>query len=104
VQVVPELRNLITFRRINLQDNQWPIQTRFDCVFCRNVIIYFDKPTQHRLMERFAGYLQDNGHLFLGHSESLHGMSDQFTPLRNTVYRKREGRILALPQGAEATA
>lgn len=104
VQVVPELRNLITFRRINLQDNQWPIQTRFDCVFCRNVIIYFDKPTQRRLMERFSGYLQDDGHLFLGHSESLHGMSDQFTPLRNTVYRKREGQRSMPPLSAEVTA
>lgn len=88
VQVVPEVRNLVTFRRINLQEDPWPIRASFDCIFCRNVIIYFDRPTQRRLMERFAGYLKDDSYLFLGHSESLYGMSDQFTALRNTIYRK----------------
>lgn len=104
VQVTPEIKKLITFRRINLQDAQWPVHTLFDCIFCRNVIIYFDKPTQRRLMERFAGYLKDDGHLFLGHSESLYGMSDRFIFLRNTIHRKREGRRAAAPDGAGMTA
>lgn len=103
VQVTPEIKKLITFRRINLQDAQWPVQALFDCIFCRNVIIYFDKPTQRRLMERFAGYLKDDGHLFLGHSESLYGMSDRFIFLRNTIHRKREGLRAAAPEEAGMT-
>jgi chemotaxis protein methyltransferase CheR len=55
------------------------------------VIIYFDKPTQRRLMERFASYLKDDGYLFLGHSESLYGLSDRFGFLRHTIYQKRSG-------------
>jgi len=78
----------VTFRRINFLADPWPIHTTFDCIFCRNVIIYFDKPTQGRLMERFARYLKDDGLLFLGHSESLHGVCDRFTFLHNTIYRK----------------
>lgn len=104
VQVSREVRNLVAFRRINLLEEPWPIRTVFDCIFCRNVIIYFDKPTQRRLMERFAAYLKDDGYLFLGHSESLFGMSDQFAFLRNTIYRKRSGRQQTLLQTAEATA
>lgn len=94
VRVTKELRTLVTFRRINLLEEPWPIRTQFDCIFCRNVIIYFDKPTQSRLMERFATYLKTDGYLFLGHSESLYGVSDRFAFLRNTIYRKigeREG-------------
>ena len=104
VQVVPEARNLVTFRRINLLEEPWSIRTRFDCIFCRNVIIYFDKPTQCRLMERFAAYLKDDGFLFLGHSESLYGMSNRFVPLRNTIYRMREGGAPATQGGVGATA
>jgi len=100
VQVAPEIRDLITFRQINLQWDPWPVRTLFDCIFCRNVIIYFDKPTQRRLMERFAAYLKDDAYLFLGHSESLYGMSDEFTLLRNTIYRKREGKGSATPPWA----
>jgi chemotaxis protein methyltransferase CheR len=93
VKVSKEIQSLVTFRRINFLEEPWPIRTRFDCIFCRNVIIYFDKPTQGRLMERFADLLQDDGHLFLGHSESMHGICDRFSFLQNTVYRKKaEGR------------
>ena len=92
VQVVREARDLVTFRQINLLEDQWPIRTVFDVIFCRNVIIYFDKPTQRRLMEHFATHLKDDGYLFIGHSETLHGLSDQFTVLGNTVYQKRSGR------------
>jgi chemotaxis protein methyltransferase CheR len=86
-----ELRSLVTFRRINLLDEPWPIHTVFDCIFCRNVIIYFDKATQNRLMERFAEYLKEDGHLFLGHSESLYGVCDRLAFLRNTIYRRIAG-------------
>jgi chemotaxis protein methyltransferase CheR len=104
VQVSREVRNLVAFRRINLLEDPWPIRTMFDCIFCRNVIIYFDKPTQRSLMERFANYLKEGGHLFLGHSESLFQLSDQFTFLRNTIYRKLEGREPVRRQAAERTA
>lgn len=103
VQVTREVRNLVTFRRINLLEEPWPIRTVFDCIFCRNVIIYFDKPTQYRLMQRFATYLKDDGHLFLGHSESLYGISDQFAFLHHTIYRKHGGQELLPLRTAEAT-
>jgi chemotaxis protein methyltransferase CheR len=88
VRVRPEVQALVTFRQVNLLEEPWPIRAMFDCIFCRNVIIYFDKPTQARLMQRFALSLKDDGYLFLGHSESLHGVCDRFAFLRNTIYRK----------------
>jgi len=91
VKVGRELQSLVTFRRINLLEEPWPIRATFDCIFCRNVIIYFDKPTQARLMIRFADLLRDDGYLFLGHSETLHGVCDRFVFLRNTIYQKRPG-------------
>jgi len=81
------LRDLIAFRQINLLEAPWPIRTAFDCIFCRNVIIYFDKPTVRRLVERFASHLTPDGYLIMGHSESLYGMTEQFRFLRNTIYR-----------------
>jgi chemotaxis protein methyltransferase CheR len=88
VRVRREVQNLVTFRRINLLEKPWRIRTAFDCIFCRNVMIYFDKPTQRHLVERFAAHLKDDGYLFLGHSESLHSLTDQFVPIRNTVHQK----------------
>ncbi len=102
VQVNKEVRALVTFRRINLLEDPWPIHTCFDCVFCRNVMIYFDKPTQRRLVERFAACLKAGGYLFLGHSESLFGISDQFVFLHNTIHRKLGGQEPALRVAAEA--
>ncbi len=81
------LRDLIRFRRINFQDSTWPIQTKFDVIFCRNVMIYFDTATQARLVERFANYLQPEGHLIIGHSETLSGVSERFELVGNTVYQ-----------------
>jgi len=89
VRVRPELRELITFRRINFIDSVWPIRTRFDVIFCRNVIIYFDRETQRCLFERLSTYLDEDGYLMVGHSESLHWLGDLFAPLRGTIYRPR---------------
>jgi chemotaxis protein methyltransferase CheR len=91
-KVRSELRDLVTFRRINFADAAWPIQTRFDVIFCRNVIIYFNRETQRRLFERLATYLQPDGCLMVGHSESLQWLSDLFVPLRGTIYRLRDAR------------
>ncbi len=88
VQVAPELRDLVAFRHLNLL-SAWPMKRRFDAIFCRNVVIYFDKETQRRLFDRFADALNDNGHLFIGHSESLFNVSDRFRLIGRTVYRKR---------------
>jgi chemotaxis protein methyltransferase CheR len=83
------LRDLIAFRRINLNDEPWPIQSAFDVIFCRNVIIYFDRDTQSRLLTRFARLLRAEGHLIIGHSESLAWLSDTFASVRGvpTVYK-----------------
>lgn len=87
VKVSPELQHLTIFNQLNLMDD-WPMHGRFDVIFCRNVIIYFDKPTQRALIDRFANILEDDGYLILGHSESLHNVSDRFSLLGQTVYRK----------------
>jgi chemotaxis protein methyltransferase CheR len=86
------LREQIAFRQINLLAEEWPIRAdvRFDMIFCRNVVIYFDKPTQRCLFARFAERLRPGGYLIIGHSESLLGISDAFESLGHTIYRLPE--------------
>jgi len=86
VRVRPELRAMITFRQVNLLDNDWPIRGPLDAIFCRNVMIYFDKPTQLKILEKFAPLLQPDGLLFAGHSESFHNAGHLFTLRGKTVY------------------
>uniref|UniRef100_Q31HM0 Chemotaxis protein methyltransferase n=1 Tax=Hydrogenovibrio crunogenus (strain DSM 25203 / XCL-2) TaxID=317025 RepID=Q31HM0_HYDCU len=87
VRVKPELQQIIDFGQINLM-NEWPIKEAIDVIFCRNVVIYFDKETQARLFDRYANLLPDNGHLFIGHSESLYKVCDRFELLGQTIYKK----------------
>ena len=87
IQVVPALQEMITFKQLNLM-HEWPIKGPFDAIFCRNVVIYFDKPTQRVLFDRYADLLKDNGILFIGHSESLFKVSDRFKLLGKTIYQK----------------
>ncbi len=87
MMVKPEVKQLITFKQLNLMQ-PWPIKGPFDLIFCRNVIIYFDKPTQSVLMERYADVLADHGKLFLGHSETLYRVTDSFSLMGQTIYRK----------------
>jgi len=87
VQVVPELQSLITFKRLNLIE-PWPMKGPFDIIFCRNVVIYFDKATQKILFDRFANLLEEGGHLLIGHSENLFQLSTRFRLLQQTVYVK----------------
>ena len=88
VRVSPELQNLITFRQVNLM-HEWPIKDKFQIIFCRNVVIYFDRPTKVNLLNRFADQLVDGGYLILGHSESIQGLSNRFDTVSKTVYRKK---------------
>lgn len=103
VQVRPELQELITFRRINFIEPQWPINTYFDIVFCRNVMIYFDEVTQDRLLTRFADQLVPKGHLFIGHSESILRLDQVYTSLGTTIYRLNSG-VGAAAKKAQQTA
>ena len=89
VRVRAELRERVDFLQLNLTDAQWPIEGRFDAVFCRNVMIYFDRPTQARLLARLAERLAPGGLLFAGHSENLAHAGELFEPLGRTVYRRR---------------
>lgn len=84
------LRDLITFRRLNLIDDHYPFKGKFDLIFCRNVMIYFDKATQEQIVNRFYRFLEDGGYLFIGHSESLNGVKSPFEYLMPAVYRKSE--------------
>jgi len=85
-RVREELRQMVTFKQLNLLDDAWPMRGRFDIIFCRNVMIYFDKPTQYKILKRFAPLLADNGLLFAGHSESFLHAVDLFRSLGKTVY------------------
>lgn len=87
VQMADELRRLIRFRRLNLHE-PWPMKGTFDAIFCRNVAIYFDKPTQRKLFNRYADHLVLGGTLFLGHAESLIGVTDRFEVADKTAYRR----------------
>ena len=86
VRVRPELRSLVTFRRLNLLDAAWPMRGPFDAIFCRNVMIYFDKPTQLKVLEKFVPLLRQDGLLFAGHSESFHNAAHLFHLRGKTVY------------------
>jgi chemotaxis protein methyltransferase CheR len=67
----------------------WPVQGQLDLIFCRNVVIYFDKPTQRRLFQRFAEVLAPDGYLIIGHSESLYSVSSDFELVGRTIYKKQ---------------
>jgi chemotaxis protein methyltransferase CheR len=86
VCVRPELRRLISFQRLNLLDPTWPLRGPLDVLFCRNVMIYFDKPTQYKILSRFAPLMRDSGLLFAGHSESFLHAADLFRSKGKTVY------------------
>jgi chemotaxis protein methyltransferase CheR len=86
-QVDDRVKRLITFNELNLMA-QWPFKGTFDVIFCRNVVIYFDEPTQVKIWQRFAGLLPDKGHLYIGHSERVSGVAkDAFDNIGITTYR-----------------
>ena len=106
VRVRNELRSLITFAQLNLLDEQWPMKEQFDAIFCRNVMIYFDKPTQTKILSRFVPLMTSNTLLFAGHSENFLYVSTALQLLGKTVYQLKNtsatSRIVALKQGAMA--
>lgn len=90
VSVRPRVKALVTFRQINLIDAPWPIRTSLDCIFCRNVLIYFDRSLQQQCVARLVELLKPGGYLVLGGSESLLAMEQGLENLRNSVYRKTD--------------
>ena len=87
IQMSDPLKSLIAFKQLNLL-KPWPMQGEFDAIFCRNVAIYFDKPTQVELFSRMADRLKPGGWLYIGHSENLYKICDRFELLGRTIYRK----------------
>ncbi|MCK5387431.1 MAG: protein-glutamate O-methyltransferase CheR [Gammaproteobacteria bacterium] len=87
VKMDDRLRDMITFKQLNLM-HDWPMKGPFDLMFCRNVVIYFNKDTQATLFNRYADMLVDGGHLFIGHSESMYKICDRFKLLGKTIYKK----------------
>ncbi len=90
VRIAPEVRAMVQFRRLNLMEDAFSFGQPFDAIFCRNVIIYFDRATQEGLIQRFCRALRPNGYLFLGHSESIHGFSLPLRRIVSTVYRRTD--------------
>ena len=88
VRIVPEIRSAVKFRRLNFMEADFGFRERMDIIFCRNVIIYFDRQTQERLINRFCGHLRPGGYLFLGHSETLNGLNVLLRQAAPTIYRK----------------
>ncbi|CAM2138539.1 chemotaxis protein methyltransferase [Pararobbsia alpina] len=91
MKVRPELRQMLTFSRLNLHEDRWPVQGPFDVIFCRNVMIYFDKPTQGRILERFVPLMKHDALLFAGHSENFTYVSRSFRLKGQTVYELANG-------------
>ncbi len=86
VAVRPELKQMISFQRVNLLEPNWPVRGPLDVIFCRNVMIYFDKPTQYKILSRYAPMMQPDGLMFAGHSESFLHAADLFKSQGKTVY------------------
>jgi chemotaxis protein methyltransferase CheR len=88
IRVVPELRAKILFERLNLMEEQLSVAEPMDALFCRNVIIYFERDTQYSLLSRLCRCLKTGGYLFLGHSETVHGFDLPLARISSTIYRK----------------
>ena len=83
----PEIRSVIRFARVNLVGEDWPPPPKFDLVFCRNVLIYFDRPGKIRVVERLLERIDPGGYLFLGHAESLGGFTTRARAVLPTIYQ-----------------
>lgn len=92
IRVVPELRRLIEFRRLNFMDSDYGIQEKFDAIFCRNVIIYFDRTAQQSILTKITTRMRPGGYLFMGHAETLHELDLPVEPIAPALYRRSHGR------------
>jgi chemotaxis protein methyltransferase CheR len=90
VRVVPELRRLVEFRRLNFMDADYGLREKVDAIFCRNVIIYFDRPTQEKVLRKLSQQLVPRGFMFVGHAETLHDMDLPLTPVAPALYRRTD--------------
>jgi chemotaxis protein methyltransferase CheR len=97
-RVRPELRQLVTFRQLNLLGDKWPLTGQFDVIFCRNVMIYFDKATQRKILSRFVPLMKPDALLFAGHSENFLYVSDALKLRGKTVYELDERRAQRDPK------
>ena len=97
VRVRQELRDLITFKQLNLLADSWPVSGEFDAIFCRNVMIYFDKPTQGKILKKFAPLMKSDALLFAGHSENFLYVTDELKLKGKTVYELANSRAASRP-------
>ena len=88
MRIVPELRQAVEFARLNFMDADFGLTQKADAIFCRNVIIYFDRGTQEKILQKLAAHLAPRGYFFVGHSESLHGMDLPLSAVAPALYRK----------------
>ncbi|MEE9553452.1 MAG: protein-glutamate O-methyltransferase CheR [candidate division Zixibacteria bacterium] len=86
--VSDRVKSLVLHRKLNLMGDRYPFKKKFQSIFCRNVMIYFDKPTRKDLVKRFNNYMEDPGYLFIGHSETLGRENSDFTYIQPALYRK----------------
>ena len=89
IRIIPDLRRKVTFQRLNFMDAYYSVPENFDIIFCRNVLIYFDRDTQERVINKLATKLKPNGYFFLGHSESITNFDVPLIQLRPTIFRRR---------------
>ena len=94
VKVVPELTRMVQFKQINLTASDWPLKGNFDVIFCRNVMIYFDKATQIQILSRMVKLLNPDGLYIAGHSENFNSVPQLVTLVGKTVYRPVKGQAL----------
>ena len=90
MRVVPELRQLVEFRRLNFMDSDFGLSEKADIIFCRNALIYFDRPTQEQILQKLTRHLVPAGYLFVGHAETLHDMDIPLAPVAPALYRKAD--------------
>lgn len=88
VRVIPELRSVVRFGRLNFMENDFGLRETLDIIFCRNVIIYFERSVQEKVLNRLCRYLNPGGFMFMGHSETLNGLNVPLIPMATTIYRK----------------
>jgi chemotaxis protein methyltransferase CheR len=93
IRIVPELRELVEFRRLNFMDSDYSFKEKMDVIFCRNVIIYFDRLTQEQMLQRLTHQLTPGGTIFLGHSETLSGLDVPLVSIGPSTYRKPYGGV-----------